>query len=336
MLYIIYGLTASVTKRSWECFEEMGIEKINKITYKTEGLVITPSVGKLNLASSEEEVRACDYVYEGNGRVVGFTSAQIEKAVSGQTDAVLTFSSGDVSFLREIKNAYGKYVTIIYVYIDDAVLGEMTDALDVSEEQKAARLQMGATVKKCYFEERDLFDEVLVYGGERSIFNLESIKEQYVHIMNKHKAPEKDKVEFPYLGNKPYVFVSYARSDTERVLPYLQKMRQNGCRIWYDMGIRGGDNWMTTLAMKIKGCSQYLLFSSETSVKSVWTRREASRALQCNIPNIITVRMDDARFDEGIEWGLEEFQQLHTSDENFTKKLMDGISDEVIERGFAE
>ena len=130
---------------------------------------------------------------------------------------------------------------------------------------------------------------------------------------------------------RKYIFVSYARDDTDAVMPYLKLLQKNGCRVWYDKGIKGGDNWMTTLAMKIKGCSQYLLFSSKTSTKSVWTRREASRALQYPEISILTVRMDEAVFDEGIEWGLQDYQQLFVSSSDFEQELLESIRQEVVE-----
>ena len=89
---------------------------------------------------------------------------------------------------------------------------------------------------------------------------------------------------------------------------------------------------MTTLAMKIKGCSQFILFSSRESTKSVWTRREASRALQNPEIPILTIRMDDAVFDEGIEWGLQDYQQLCEHTENFQSLLRDSITESVIEQ----
>ena len=88
---------------------------------------------------------------------------------------------------------------------------------------------------------------------------------------------------------------------------------------------------MSTLALKIKGCSQYLLFSSEASTKSVWTAREVSKALKCPDISILTVRMDKATFDDGIEWGLEDYQQLFTSHEDFEDDLIASMREEVIE-----
>lgn len=331
MLYIIYGLTLNVGKESRAFFESNGIPMVEKITYETERACIQPSNGILKRADSEQEVTACDYVYENHGRIVGFTSAQIERAVRGSCDAYLTFSSEDLSFLREIKEAYRDHVVTIYAYIEDQILQTLTNELDVPESHKEARLAMGKAIKEHFLSDRTLFDETVLYAGEHTLYNLEALRAQYAHILKKYKEIEKELVPLPYTGNKPYIFVSYARADTDKVLPYLKILQKKGCRIWYDKGIRGGDNWMSILAMKIKGCSQYLLFSSENSTQSVWTTREVSKALKCPDISILTVRMDNALFDEGIEWGLEDYQQLRASDEDFETDLIHSIREDVLE-----
>ena len=331
MLYVIYGLTLNVSKVSRDYFTEKGIKNIDKINFETDNIKARPSDGRLNRASYEE-VMACDYRYESHGRIVGFTAEQISDAVSGKTDARLTFSSTDLQFLRELKNAYGNHVVIIFTYIEDKTLEKITNALPASDEEKNNRLEMGLSIKEHFFSDRDIFDEVVLYSGEDTVFNLENLKSQYDHIIKKYKNLEKELVPLPYTGNKPYLFVSYARKDTDKVVPYLKALQSHGCRIWYDKGIRAGDNWMTTLAMKIKGCSQYLLFSSENSTISRWTKREVSRAIarEDDMP-IVTVRLDDARFDEGIEMCLEDYQQLFADHEDFEKKLFESIDESIIE-----
>ena len=332
MLYIIYGLTLSVTKESRAIFDREGISQISKLTYETKDVRIKPSDGVLKRTDDEALVRSFDYVYENHGRVVGFSAEQIESAVNGRTDAYLTFSSEDLSFLREIKDAYGEHVAIIYAFIEDRTLAAITNALDAPEEQKRHRLAMGRSIKERFLAERELFDEVVLYTGEGTQLDFDSLKVQYDHIIKKYRQMEKELVPLPYKGTKPYIFVSYARDDSDRVIPYLRQLQKHGCRIWFDKGIKGGENWMTTLAMKIKGCTQYLLFSSANSAKSVWTGREASRALQFPEISILTVRMDDARFEEGLEWGLECYQQLFMDQEDFMSTLLDSISEDVIER----
>ncbi len=331
MLYVLYGLTTEVTRFVRSYFSQLNIDGVDKITYETANVKVQPSDGRLNRAISEVQVRNCDYVYENHGRIVGFTSAQIEDAVTGKKDAYLSFSSGELSFLREIKNAYGNHVATIFNYIEDKALEQLTSAINAPDAEKSERLAMGKTLKEMFLEERELFDEIVIFSGNSTVFGYDSLVTQYDHIIKKHKELEQENIPLPYLGNKPYIFVSYARADTEKVVPVLKYLSRNGCRIWYDKGIVGGDNWLTTLALKIKGCSQYLLFSSENSTKSDWTQYEVNHAIK--FPNIkkLTVRMDDSKFNEGSEMVLENFQNLFFYSEDFQSALFKSISDDVIE-----
>ncbi|MBR2888926.1 MAG: TIR domain-containing protein [Oscillospiraceae bacterium] len=332
MLYIIYGLTTVVTKTTLIYFQGRGIRVIDKLTWLGPNPRVQASNPIARLAT-EEEVRACDYIYENHGRLVGFHSEALNSAVYGRDDALLTFSSQDLSFLRELKTAYGDHVAIIYAFIEDRALEALTNALPFPGAQKLERLAMGRTIKERFLAERELFDEVVLFTGEGTHFDLEHLQAQYAFIINKYNEREKELVPLPYRGTDPYIFVSYARKDKDTILPLLRFLNQNGCRVWYDDGIAGGDNWKTTLASRIEHCTQFLLFSSQAATESVWTRREISRALKFpSIRRIVTVRLDDARFDDGIEWPLEDYQQLSIHRQNFQQVLLDAIVPEVIER----
>ena len=66
----------------------------------------------------------------------------------------------------------------------------------------------------------------------------------------------------PYEGTEPYIFMSYARKDWERVKPFLDALVGAGYRIWYDAGIQAGEHWTETLVEKVEGCAAFCpLFS---------------------------------------------------------------------------
>ena len=47
----------------------------------------------------------------------------------------------------------------------------------------------------------------------------------------------------PYEGTDPYIFISYAHRDKDRVLPVLRSLSERGYRIWFDEGIDPGTEW---------------------------------------------------------------------------------------------
>ena len=332
MLYMIYGLTSVVGARARQYFAERGVEVVQKLTYETENVRVRPAIGQLKRAITKEEVLACDYVYENHGRIVGFTLDQIIDALNGKKDCLLTFSADSVELLEQIKATYRHRVVSIFAYIDKRQLEELTANLprEVSEEEIHHRLEMGHAVKKCYLQNQAMFDETVIYGGEETLFDLDAFCDQLGHIIEKYKNAAKDLIDLPYMGDKPYIFVSYARADTEKVVPILQFLQSHGCRIWYDVGIKGGENWVNLLANKIADCTQYIVFSSQNAAASKWTHREILQADDADKPTIV-VRMDGARLQSGAEMCIVESQQVFCSHEHFETELLQSIDRRVIE-----
>ncbi|MBO4839226.1 MAG: toll/interleukin-1 receptor domain-containing protein [Lachnospiraceae bacterium] len=43
-----------------------------------------------------------------------------------------------------------------------------------------------------------------------------------------------------YEGGRPYIFISYAHKDCDKVIPVLEDLNRRGYRVWYDDGIEPG------------------------------------------------------------------------------------------------
>ena len=245
MLYILFGSTAEMGKYCRDYFESKGVEIIEKLNYIPKKTTLTTLFGTRTKATLKQ-VEACDYVYENDGLKVGFNKAQIIDAATGRKNCLLTMSAPNLEFVREAKGAYGDFVTVIGTYIDPLQLEKMYKAnRSISRKQRVVRLEIGRAVKRVLLEEREQFDEILLYGGPDSLFNFESLGKQLDFMIAKAEIRErrmKDTayVDLPYKGTKPYVFVSYAHEDRLRVLPVLRLLQLAKCRVWYDDGIRAG------------------------------------------------------------------------------------------------
>ena len=333
MLYILFGSTAEMGKYCRDYFEARGFERIEKLNYIPRRTAISTLFGVRKKATLKQ-VEACDYVYENDGLKVGFNKAQILDAVTGRKNCLLTMSAPTFDFVREIKAAYGDFVTVIGTYIDPLQLEKMYRAnRSISRKERAVRLEIGRTVKRFLLEEREQFDEILLYGGPDSLFNFDSLGQQLDLMIRKAEARErrmKDSayVDLPYKGPKPYVFISYAHDDRLRVLPILRLLQLAKCRVWYDDGIRAGENWKTTLATKIQSenCVGFILFSSRSAVNSLFVGEEVEIAVESH-KKIITVRLDDAIFSYSTEKHLQALQNLFANDPRFEDKLLEGIDD---------
>ena len=111
------------------------------------------------------------------------------------------------------------------------------------------------------------------------------------------------RLENPYEGREPYLFVSYAHADVRKVMPVIEGLQRRGCRVWHDAGIVAGSEWPETIASHLLGSAGCLVFMSEQAVASHNVRREIHFAAQENLPMIV-VLLDDVQPDPGLRMQL--------------------------------
>lgn len=85
-----------------------------------------------------------------------------------------------------------------------------------------------------------------------------------------------------YIGDEPYLFVSYSHRDTAAVYPILDTLYDNKYRLWYDESCETGNDFRDELKNKIEGCSGVVLFVSEASMNSPFCGMEILCAKEKN------------------------------------------------------
>lgn len=85
-----------------------------------------------------------------------------------------------------------------------------------------------------------------------------------------------------YIGNEPYLFVSYSHRDTAQVYSVLDILYDNKYRLWYDESCETGNDFRDELKNKIEGCSGVILFVSESSMNSPFCGMEILCAKEKN------------------------------------------------------
>jgi len=123
-----------------------------------------------------------------------------------------------------------------------------------------------------------------------------------------------------YDGDRPYVFVSYKRADLDRVTPVMQYLQGCGYKLWYDRGIRGGDDWNMILEERLASCCALLLFLSQAAIDSKHVRREVLFADSID-KRIISVRLETTQLRHGMRLLLPRYQMLDQSAEDFLEQL---------------
>ena len=71
-----------------------------------------------------------------------------------------------------------------------------------------------------------------------------------------------------YSGDKPYIFISYAHKDANRIYPVIQALQNNGFRVWYDEGLEVGSHWSETIATHMDKSQCVLCFLTKNFFES--------------------------------------------------------------------
>jgi hypothetical protein len=77
----------------------------------------------------------------------------------------------------------------------------------------------------------------------------------------------------------PYIFISYASADRERVLPLIAALERAGIPVWIDReGIHGGENYGEEIADAIERCAAFVLMTSAAALTSRNCKQEIALA----------------------------------------------------------
>lgn len=118
----------------------------------------------------------------------------------------------------------------------------------------------------------------------------------------------------PYEGGEPYIFISYARRDKNRVFPFLKALQKAGYRIWYDAGIQAGDLWQDVIGNHLKDCRVFFAFISAHSGAFRHCKREIQYAdtyKKCLVPFYLE---EDVSLSAGMEMIFTAIQSLKLSE----------------------
>lgn len=123
-----------------------------------------------------------------------------------------------------------------------------------------------------------------------------------------------------YTGDEPYMFVSYKRTDLDRVAPVMLHLQKCGYKLWYDREIQGGDDWTAILEERLTYCRALLLFLSQAAIDSKYVRREVRFADGID-KRIITVRLGATRLRYGMGLLLPHYQMIDQRAGDFLEQL---------------
>lgn len=276
MLLILYGAIAEMGFKSREHIKKSGFQIVEKYNYAV-APVLTTKYGTRNYVSEEVFMENTDslFRYEVGGIRIGFNQQQISDAVCDKVNSLLTLSTKDISFLSEIKRVYADKVCLVYAYIDDETLkGIIARLANITEEEAHVRYQTGCDVKQSYLQYQHIFDHVVMYGGEASIFNYQSLYRQFDKIIGSRISVDEDKVQYAE------VFISSTRKDYEIYSKIRRALSRKGISVFDDSQLTDGMGYSEAIANAIQNAKIVIPVITGNALNSVWLMHETNYALE--------------------------------------------------------
>ncbi|MFX1444176.1 MAG: toll/interleukin-1 receptor domain-containing protein [Promethearchaeota archaeon] len=147
--------------------------------------------------------------------------------------------------------------------------------------------------------------------------------------LKEHTAELKIEPPFEaYIGNEPFLFVSYTHKDKMEVYPILEKLYNSGINIWYDEGIPLSTDWCNTLAEKILDCNVFLSFISPYVNESDNTQDEIQFAIN-EKKTFLAVYLSEGDLSPGLKMRMRRIQgieKFNMDQERFFDKLLSEIN----------
>lgn len=292
MLLILYGAGAQLGKNCRDYLIDKGYQLVDKYSYIEDGKPLHESrFGQRIYLSKEDFYAKTDSLFRYNvaNVQVGFSWEHISGALYDNKNMLLTCASADVSMLRKIKEVFREKVYIVYCYVDAAALeGLYVNLSGMSANEYGSRMAMGLSIKECYSKNVDLFDSVVIYGGEGSVFNYKTIYQQFDAILSEEKQKNDNKIK---IDNKHYdIYVSASKRDlvhsqtnqhAEFIEDVVASLVCHGISVfnsWHDL--RSADDFYNSIKAAINGSRVFLPIISENSLNSAFFYEELKIAIQ--------------------------------------------------------
>ena len=123
-------------------------------------------------------------------------------------------------------------------------------------------------------------------------------------------SSDRSKPDKPYDGKEPYVFISYAHKDMDKVFAVIKKLQEEGFRVWYDEGIDPATEWDENIAQHIVDCGYLIAFISKNYINSNNCKDEINFARDLDKDRLL-VYIEDTALPLGMSMRLRRLQAIH-------------------------
>ncbi len=142
-------------------------------------------------------------------------------------------------------------------------------------------------------------------------------------------VPGVGRMPYPaYRGKEPYIFVSYAHKDSDRVFAEIKRFNEAGFNVWYDEGISPGNEWTDEIADALAGCSLFVVMITPTSAPRENVQNEINFALDEKKP-FIAIHLEATELKRGLKLQIGTKQAIlkyNMSEEEYTYKYIEAFT----------
>jgi hypothetical protein len=134
-----------------------------------------------------------------------------------------------------------------------------------------------------------------------------------------------------YLGDDPFVFVSYAHKDSAAVFPEIAWLHDRGYKIWYDEGIDPGNEWPDEVAKALEKCAFFVVFVSPTAVSSKNVKNEINFALNEEKP-FLAIHLQETTLSAGLKLRMGDIQAIYRysmTDERYHRQIEKAVPSDL-------
>lgn len=146
--------------------------------------------------------------------------------------------------------------------------------------------------------------------------------------MQTRLVPGVGRMPYPaYRGKEPYVFVSYAHLDSEKVFKEIKRFNEAGFYVWYDEGIAPGNEWTDEIADALASCALFVVMITPTSAPRENVLNEINFALDEKKP-FLAIHLEETVLERGLKLRTGTKQAIlkyNMTEEEYTYKYLEAF-----------
>ena len=142
-------------------------------------------------------------------------------------------------------------------------------------------------------------------------------------------VPGVGRLPYPaYRGNEPYIFVSYAHADKDKVFAEIKRFTEAGFHVWYDEGISPGNEWTDEIADALERCCVFVVMITPVSAPRRNVLNEINFALDENKP-FLAIHLEETELKGGLKLRIGSTQAIlkhNMTEEEYEYKYIEAFT----------